>query len=158
MDVPKGRYYRDQEIAAAIAAQLSAVGIEVSVRDYDWSMYVRDRLVPKETSSLFLLSLMSRGNGLEDTRNLAYDFPFNPTLWHNPEFEDLLNRAEKTFNKSLQLDLLHRAQAAAYEEAPWIWLWRPFLFYGVGQDLDWWQPRADGLIYLYTATPATEVE
>jgi peptide/nickel transport system substrate-binding protein len=158
MDVPKGRYYRDQEIAEAIAAQLSEVGIEVSVHAYDWSTYVHERLVPKETSPLFLLSLMSRGNGLEDTQNLAYDFPFNPTLWYNEEFEELFGQAKETFNQTLRLNLLHQAQAVAYEEAPWIWLWRPFLFYGVSQDLDWWQPRADGLIYLYISTPMTEME
>jgi peptide/nickel transport system substrate-binding protein len=153
MDTPVGRYYRDQEIAEAIATQLAEIGIKVNVHPREWSTYVRERLIPKETASLFLLSLMSRGNDLEDTRNLAYSFPFNPTLWYNEEFEQLLSEAEQTFNQSLRLDLLRQAQAIAYEEAPWIWLWRPFLFYGVSQDLDWWQPRADGLIYLYTSAP-----
>jgi ABC-type transport system substrate-binding protein len=101
---------------------------------------------------------MSRGNGLEDARNLAYDFPFNPTLWHSEEFEGLLGRAEETFNQALQLNLLHQAQAIAYEEAPCIWLWRPFLLYGVSQDLDWWQPRPDGLVYLYATAPEKVTE
>jgi len=158
MDTPVGRYYRDQQIAEAIAAQLAEVGVRVTVQPQEWSIYVRERLIPKETAPLFLLGLMSRGNGLEDTRNLAYDFPFNPTLWYNEEFEGLLSRAERTFNETLRLNALHQAQAIAYEEAPWIWLWRPFLFYGVSQDLDWWQPRPDGLVYLYTSAPAAITE
>jgi peptide/nickel transport system substrate-binding protein len=157
MDTPVGRYYRDQEIAEAIAAQLAEVGIKVTVQPQEWSAYMRERLVPKETGPLFLLSLMSRGNGLEDTRNLAYDFPFNPTLWYNEEFEQLLSKARRTFNQTLRLNLLSQAQAVAYEEAPWIWLWRPYLFYGVSQGLEWWQPRADGLIYLYII-PVTTME
>jgi peptide/nickel transport system substrate-binding protein len=158
MDTPVGRYYQDQEIAEAIAAQLGKIDIKVTVHPQDWSTYTRNQLIPKETAPLFLLSLMSRGNGLEDTRNLAYSFPFNPTLWYNEEFENLVNEAEETFNQTLHLDLLRRAQAIAYEEAPWIWLWRPYLFYGVSKELEWWQPRADGLIYLYTPVAATTTE
>jgi peptide/nickel transport system substrate-binding protein len=158
MDTPVGRYDRDQEIAEAVAAQLAKVDIKVKVQPREWSAYVREQLVPQATSPLFLLSLMSRGNGLEDTQNLAFDFPFNPTLWHNEEFERLLSQAEETFNQTLRSSILQQAQAIAYEEAPWIWLWRPFLFYGVSQDLDWWQPRADGLVYLYTPTPETTTE
>ena len=153
MDTPVGRYYRDREIAEAIAAQLAKVGIKVTVQPWEWSIYVRERLVPKKTAPLFLLSLASRGNALEDTRNLAYDFPFNPTLWYDKDFQDLISQAQGQFDQALRLNLLQQAQAIAYEEAPWIWLWRPFLLYGVGKDLDWWQPRADGLIYLYTPAP-----
>ncbi|MDY7076304.1 MAG: ABC transporter substrate-binding protein [Chloroflexota bacterium] len=149
MDTPVGRYHRDQEIAEAIAAQLAKVGIRVAVQPQEWSVYVSERLVPKETAPLFLLSLVSRGNGLEDIRNLAYDFPFNPTLWHNEEFEQLLDQAGEAFNQTVRLNRLYHIQTVAYEEAPWIWLWRPYLFYGVNQDLDWWQPRADGLVYLH---------
>jgi peptide/nickel transport system substrate-binding protein len=153
MDTPVGRYYRDREIAEAIAAQLAKVGIQVTVQPWEWSIYVRERLVPKKTAPLFLLSLASRGNALEDTRNLAYDFPFNPTLWYDGNFQDLLSQAEGQFNQTLRLELLYQAQAIAYEEAPWIWLWRPFVFYEVDKDLGWWQPRADGLMYLYTPAP-----
>jgi peptide/nickel transport system substrate-binding protein len=153
MDTPVGRYYRDQEIAEAIAAQLERVGIRVTVQPQEWSTYASERLIPKKTAPLFLLSLMSRGDGLEDARNLAFDFPFNPTLWYNDEFEQLIGKAGNTFNQTLHLSLLRQAQAVAYEEAPWIWLWRPFHFYGVSQDLNWWQPRADGLIYLYIPAP-----
>jgi peptide/nickel transport system substrate-binding protein len=155
MDTPAGRYYQDQQIAQAISAQLSQVGITVTVRSYNWPTYAQQRLIPKKTASLFLLSLMSRDDGLEDVRNLDYDFAYNPTLWYDQRFEDLLDRMEQTFNTALRTNLSHQAQAIAYEEAPWIWLWRPYLFYGVGQELDGWQPRADGLIYLYRSTLAS---
>lgn len=86
---------------------------------------------------------------MQDTRNLAYGFPFNPTLWYNDEFERIIGQAGETFNQTLRLKLLHQAQAIAHKESPWIWLWRPFLFYGVSADLDWWEPQPDGLVYLY---------
>ena len=150
LDTPIGRYYQDKAIAYAIAEQLAEVGIQVQVHPYEWSSYVRDRLIPKETSPLFLLGIASRGNGLEDTANLTVDFPFNPTLWHNAEFERLVAEARSTFNDTQRQALLNQAQAIAYEEAPWIWLWRPYDLYGVASWLDW-KPRADGLICLYDA-------
>lgn len=150
LDTPIGRYYQDKAIAYAIAEQLAEVGIQVQVQPYEWSSYVRDRLIPKETSPLFLLGIASRGNGLEDTANLTVDFPFNPTLWHNAEFERLVAEARSTFNDTQRQALLNQAQAIAYEEAPWIWLWRPYDLYGVASWLDW-KPRADGLICLYDA-------
>jgi peptide/nickel transport system substrate-binding protein len=150
LDTPVGRYHQDQQISAAISAQLAQVGITVTVQSRAWPTYVQDRLIPKKTAPLFLLGLMSRGDALEDTRNLAQDFVYNPTLWYDQRFEDLLDRMEQTFNTTLRLNLSHQAQAIAHEEVPWIWLWRPYLFYGVGQELDGWQPRADGLIYLYS--------
>ena len=87
---------------------------------------------------------------LEDTANLAVDLPFNPTLWHDVEFESLVAEARSTFNDKQRQSLLNQAQAIAYEEAPWIWLWRPYDFHGVASWLDW-APRADGLLYLYDA-------
>jgi len=150
LDTPIGRYYQDQEIVYAIAEQLAKVGIQVQVQPYDWSSYVRDRLIPQETSPLFLLGIASRGDGLEDTANLTVDFPFNPTRWHNAEFERLITEARSTFNDAQRQTLLNQAQTIAYEEAPWIWLWRPYDFYGVVSWLDW-KPRADGLVYLYKA-------
>lgn len=148
LDAPTGRYYQDEAIAYAIAEQLAEVNIEVQVRPCEWTSYVRDRLIPKETSPLFLLGIASRGNGLEDTASLAMDFPFNPTLWQDDGFEDLVARARTTSNAGQRQALLNQAQSIAYEQAPWIWLWRPYEFYGVASWLEW-SPRADGLIYIY---------
>jgi len=150
LDTPIGRYYQDQAIAYAIAEQLAEVGIQVQVQPYEWSDYVSERLIPREMAGLFLLGIASRGNGLEDTSNLSADFLFNPTPWHNAEFERLVAEARSTFNDTQRQTLLNQAQAIAYEEAPWIWLWRPYDFYGVASWLDW-KPRPDGLIYLYKA-------
>jgi len=148
LDTPIDRYYQDQAIAHAIAEQLAQVGIQIQIQPYEWSDYVRNRLIPKETAPLFLLGLASRGNGWDDTANLAVNFPFNPTLWYDDEFERLVAQARATFSDTQRQELLNQAQAIAYEQAPWIWLWRPYDFYGVALWLDW-KPRADGLVYLY---------
>jgi len=147
LQTPVGVYYQDVAIAKAIAQQLGEIGVTVEVKTIDWNTYVR-ALLSGDTAPLFLLGLNSRGDGLEDAKNLSSDFAFNPTGWQNKSFEETLEQATSTFNETARARLLNKAQSIAYEEAPWIWLWRPYLFYGVSNDLAW-QPRADGLVYLY---------
>ena len=42
----------------------------------------------------------------------------------------------------------NHAQSIAYEQAPWIWLWRQYRFYGISEHLDW-TPRRDALVHVY---------
>lgn len=144
---PAGTYHQDVAIAGAIAQQLAEIGVAVEVVTTDWTPFVR-QLLSDNSSPLFLLGLNSRGDGLEDVKNLSAAFVFNPTRWRSESFEDTLRRAGTVFNESFRSRLLNEAQSIAYEEAPWIWLWRSYHFYGIGQDLDW-TPRRDGLVYLY---------
>lgn len=152
---PMDVYYQDVAIAKAMAQQWAEIGVVVNVETVDWNTYVRELLLRKP-DALVLLSLNSRGDGLEDVKNLSADFPFNPTNWKNESFEQTLNQAVNTFNENSRNRLLNQAQTIAYDEAPWIWLWRPYDFYGVSDRLDW-TPRRDGLVYLYKAvTPPAE--
>lgn len=152
---PAGVYDQDVAIAEAIAQQLGEIGVYVEVETLDWATLVR-QLLSDDVPPLFLLGLNSRGDGLEDLKNLSSAFAFNPTGWESESFEDALERARSTFNESPRSGLMNEAQAIAYEEAPWVWLWRSCDFYGVGQRLDW-TPRRDGLVYLY-ATGSTSPE
>ena len=97
---------------------------------------------------LFLLGMNSHGQGLEDVKNLSTHFRFNLTNWQNDSFEAVVKRAVNTLDDNTRARHLNSAQAIAYLEAPWIWLWRSYDFYGVTENLDW-TPRRDGLIYLY---------
>ncbi|MCB0166217.1 MAG: hypothetical protein KDI79_18445 [Anaerolineae bacterium] len=151
LHTPVGVYPNDAEIAKAIAQQLEQIGIKVKVIPINnWDVYVRE-LLNNASIDLFLLRLNSHQDGLEDVSNLSHSFLFNPTNWQNEAFEDLLARAVNTFNEESRNRLLQEAQAVAYEDAPWLWLWRPYHFYGVSPTLTW-TPRADGLIYLYRST------
>jgi peptide/nickel transport system substrate-binding protein len=147
LHAPSGVYFEDVAIAYAIAEQWGELGITVEVEIHEWPDYVTT-LLSDSPPPLFLLGLNSRANPLQDTRNLSSAFAFNPTGWENPSFEDAVRRAQSNFNESARARHLNEAQSIAYEEAPWIWLWRQVDFYGVAQSLPW-TPRADGRIYLF---------
>ena len=143
---PGGVYTQGVDIAQAIAEQWGQVGVTAKVEVVDWVTYVRDLL--SDPPPLFLLAMNSRGDALDDVANLSADFAFNPTGWRDERFEQSLRRAASSFNEASRSRFLNEAQAIAYEEAPWVWLWRSYHFYGLSQDLDW-TPRPDGLVYLY---------
>ena len=144
---PNGVYYNDVQVAEAIADQLKLVGVNVVVEEMEWPIYVR-RLLDKNPPSLFLLGLNSHGDPIEDAKNLSTHFPFNPTGWKNDKFELTLNRVTYAFENTVRARRLYEAQKIAYNESPWIWLWRPYRFYGISDGLSW-SPRADGWVYLY---------
>jgi peptide/nickel transport system substrate-binding protein len=151
LTTPSGAYYQDAAIAQSIAQQWGEIGVQVQVEEMDWAAYA-ERLLSEDVPALFLLAMNSRGNALQDVRNLAQDWPYNPTSWQDPLFEQQLQLAATTFDPQARAAVLDELQALAYDQAPWIWLWRPYRFYGVSQRLDW-TPRRDGLVNLYEPQP-----
>jgi peptide/nickel transport system substrate-binding protein len=147
LHAPSGVYPEDVAIATELASQWDQLGVTVEVEIVEWEPYVAS-LLSDAPPPLFLLGMNSQADALQDTRNLAGDFAFNPTGWHDPGFEDAVRRARNSFNDNARSRLLDDAQAIAYEDCPWIWLWKKHDFYGMSQLLDW-SPRADGRVYLY---------
>jgi peptide/nickel transport system substrate-binding protein len=147
LQTPMDGYHQSGAIAKAIAGQLADIGITVEVETVSWDAYTH-QLLDGEAGPLFLLALNSHADGLEDVKNLSAGFIFNPTGWQNPTFETLVGQAANTFNDNSRIRFLYEAQTIGYEEAPWIWLWNSYDFYGVNSALDW-TPRRDGLVYLY---------
>jgi peptide/nickel transport system substrate-binding protein len=144
---PIGVYPNDFEIAKAVARQLEEVGIHAVVEQNEWPIFAR-RLLSENKPPLFLLGINSHGDALEDAKNLSTHFPFNPTEWENENFELAVNRASYALNDEVRARRLDEVQAIAYNEAPWIWLWRAYDFYGVSNGLNW-TPRRDGVVNLY---------
>ena len=145
--IPLGLYHNESAIAQMITQQLAEVGVTVVVEEMEWPIYIR-RLLTEEPPPMFLLGLNSHGDPIEDAKNLSATFPFNPTGWANPFFEDAINRAGQSLQDDVRTRRLLEAQEIAYQEAPWIWLWRSYDFYGISDNIQW-SPRRDGLVNLY---------
>jgi len=145
LNTPVGRYNKDKEAAEAIGAYLTEVGIRTEVVPMDWATYVQEMLIPRQNLQIGLIGLGSAANDLEDAQNLVKDWPLSITDWYNEEYEALYNEALSTLDDAKRQELLFKAQEIAYEECPWIWLWRQYDFYGVSKRLKW-TPRADEFI------------
>jgi peptide/nickel transport system substrate-binding protein len=155
LNTPVGRYNKDKEASEAIGAYLTEVGIRAEVIPTDWSTYVQEMLVPRQNLQIGLIGLSSAANELDDAQNLAKDWPLSITDWYNEEYEALYAEATATLDRDERMELLFRAQEIAYDECPWIWLWRQYDFYGVSKRLQW-TARADERIDFRDATLSGE--
>jgi peptide/nickel transport system substrate-binding protein len=151
LHTPVGRYNKDKEASEAIGAYLTEVGIRAEVIPMDWATYVQEMLVPRQDLEIGLIGLSSGANDLEDAQNLDKDWTLSITDWYNEEYQALYAEASKTLDDAKRQELLFRAQEIAYDECPWIWLWRQYDFYGVNKRLQW-TARSDEFIDFRDAT------
>lgn len=145
-----GRFLKDGEVAEAIAAQLSAVGIRVNLIPTEWATFFPARNAG-EVDGMHLLSIGGLDPDgqiryLESTRNGS---PYT----HHPELDELIAAQVVTVDPEARRELLVEAQRLAKDLAPWIFLFDLENIYGVSNRLDW-TPWANDFIWLRDAGPA----
>jgi peptide/nickel transport system substrate-binding protein len=66
----------------------------------------------------------------------------------NPTVDSLIDRAAATVDDVRRQALYRRAYRLIRDDAPWIFLYHPRIFWGVGPAARDWRPSADGVIRL----------
>lgn len=148
LQTPNGRYLKDVEAAQAVAAYLDMVGIRTRVEVLDWSVF-SNAWQTKTGTEMFLLGLGGWFDGQGELTWLL-DATSN-TGWVNEAFEAGFEQLATTFDEDERLALIHELDELAYEQAPWLFLWRQPSLYGVSERLNW-EPRRDEYIFLWDAT------
>ncbi len=146
LDVPAARYLKGREISAAVAKYLRAVGIKVKVIPLDWPDYLSRRR-KNSFSALYFHGFSSDFNEELDLGVLRPRLHSNLTHWINPAFIGGYLRLGQTFNFRERKEISRRLQRIVREEAPWIFLWNQYDFYGLSPRVRW-TPRPDERIYL----------
>lgn len=145
---PSGRYMRDLEVSQAVAADLARVGINVSVQAKEWSVFSGE-LAEERTSPMYFLGLGGFFNGQGELLWVHPDLPIDGTFWHNEEFlagyEQLLTEPDFEVRDQLVRGL----QEIAFDEAPWIFLYKQYDIYGVSDRLPDWKPRPDEFLIFF---------
>lgn len=149
--VPCGRYVRDQDIAQAIAADYSAVGITADIQCVDSTVFIGRMFVQKDPYPLAYLALSSAFDVQSDLTNLSPAFPFNSSHWTNQQFLDLYNQLATTSNPSQRQSLSFQLQKIIHDDAPYVFLWQQYHWYGVNKKLNW-SPRPDEYLYFQSAS------
>jgi len=151
LDTPTGRYTDDQQIAQVVASDLQKVGLAVTVRPLAWPVYVTMRNVKRNPDDLWLLGL---GSSYTAQQNLDYVSPqlfVNVTGWNDPQYNSLFAQLSQTFDPAKRKQLAYQLQTIVHDQAPWIFLWQQYDFYGVNKQLNW-QPRSDEAVFLQGAS------
>lgn len=147
---PRGRYMNDLEVVQLIAAYLEAVGIRVSVQQYEWAPFI-GMLSPKKLPelSLFGWAVTPPDADVELGLNMsthAYSY------YRNPKFDELMLRARKLTNDAKRLEIYQQATELLREDASNVWLYQQHDLYGVSKRLQNWLPTPDERLDLSTAS------
>lgn len=138
------RYGLDNEIVLAVASYLEAVGIRTEVQMMESGLFV-DLLDAKEFEGLAYIGWAALINPLVENLILTCDHIDNGAAYCNPEFDALYQQASSTVDPEERAAILLQMQEIAWDDAPWVFLWRLPVVYGLSSRLDW-EPRNDGYI------------
>ncbi|MEW6266202.1 MAG: ABC transporter substrate-binding protein [Thermodesulfobacteriota bacterium] len=102
---PEGRYLKDKQIAEAIQAQLSAIGIRIKLSVKEWGSYV-DALFRKEQQLFIWGWAFQVGDPDAMLReNFFSKSSYNCTAYNNPEYDKLLDKAVSTMDTTTRAAL-----------------------------------------------------
>ncbi|MFC1492230.1 ABC transporter substrate-binding protein [Nitrospinota bacterium] len=146
LDIPANRYLKGKEIAQSVAADLRAIGMNVEVNPLELSVFLANRR-KKTLSPLYFHGFSSAFEAELDLGVLRPDLFANLTGWKNPEFIKNYKRLGQTFEPGERKTISFRMQKIVHEDAPWIFLWNQYDFYGLSARVKW-SPRPDERIYL----------
>ena len=148
LDVPTVLPDEATELARLMASQFAEVGIDTEVREFTdrpaYAEMVRDKQM--DDAACFDSSPMSTYRILREKLHSGLAGPW----WQgytNPEVDNLLDKARATNDVDLRRDLYQQVYRLVHDDAPWIFLYNPTLFWGVGPGARSFVPRVEGLIW-----------
>jgi len=146
-DIPSSMPDEAPALARMMAEQYSEVGITLQIVEHEdraaYSETVRDKDIhdaaafdssPRSTYRVLMEKIHSgqRGPWWEGYRN--------------GEVDSLIDASQATIAPDDRQAIYRRIYTLIRDDAPWIFLYRPTRFWGVGPALEDWVPRADGLL------------
>ncbi len=147
MDLPAILPDESPELAELIQAQLAAAGIDLTLRVHSdrpaYAMMVREKRIGD--LCIFDSSPLSTVRVLREKLHSDLRGPWWQG-YHNPEVNRLLDRALATVDPLERRQVYHQAYRIIRDDAPWVFLYEPQLFWAAGPLMRDWRPSADGLI------------
>lgn len=147
-DIPRAMPDEMPALARLMAAQYAAVGIEVEIVEHEdrsgYSQMVRRKEIADAAG--FDSSPRSTYRVLREKLHSGLKGPWWEG-YENPEVDALIEEAQATVRETERQAIYRRIYGIVTEDAPWIFLYNPTLYWGVGPGVGW-TPRVDGLLVL----------
>jgi len=147
---PAGRYVMDKEITQAVAQYMGDIGIKANVEIIEWNTFTVDLQAKQTSFDLFCIGMGPSFHMIGDATNLYHESSANYGGWVNDEYTELYDELGGCFDEARAAEIGHRLQEIVAEEAPWVFLYNPPLFYGVSERVEW-QAMANGRVFLREA-------
>lgn len=133
-----GRYHMDVEVAEAVAADLEAVGLTVTLDTRDWGTYISFMLATPEEAEIYQLAwgtiTVDADYGLYPMFHSDEVRPagFNLGFYSNEEVDALLELGRTSADPQVRETAYRDAMEIVMEEAPWLFLHSESQVIGVG--------------------------
>jgi len=137
MATPAGRYVMDKEIAQTVGQMLGEIGVKVNVEIVEWNSFTPSLQAHETEYDIFQLGSGPSFSIGGDATDMYITSSANYVEWINDEFTELYDELSGCFDQERAKEIEHRLQEIAAEEAPWIFLYNPPLFYGVSDRVEW---------------------
>ena len=145
IETPLNRYPKDAELAQAVAAQLSEVGIDASVEASEWGIYYGE-VWPGNIKGIGFFSM---GNPLFDPDQI-FTIHFDPEgssrYYNDPALTELGNRGRITVDGDERAAIYGEFMTHVLTEVPYLFTHGVQQVYGVREGMNW-TPRADNRIF-----------
>ncbi len=136
ISTPEGRYAMDRQVAEAVQAMLSQVGITAEVNVLDWGAYTE--AMSAGNTEIFLL-----GKGCA-TGDLAQDLIYNYrtgelqnyTFYSNPEYDAICEEQQRTADEEKRKELLYEMQDIIHNDRASIILYYENQTFGSGANVE----------------------
>ena len=127
---PAGRYLKDLEVAEAVQAQLSEVGIQAEIVTLEWAAYLAATNMPADENvvPMFMLGWGTvTGDADYGLYPLFHSSQWVPTgsnraFYSNPRVDELLDLARTTPDDAVRLAAYQEAMEIIMADAPWLFL------------------------------------
>ncbi|WP_347548487.1 ABC transporter substrate-binding protein [Pseudalkalibacillus hwajinpoensis] len=111
-----------QKVAEAIQASFKEIGVETTIKTYEWAAYV-EKVIGGEADS-FLLGWTAQNGDADNVLFTLLDKEMigssNSSRYESDELHDLLVEAQTTVDQEERNELYHQALEVIHEDAPWI--------------------------------------
>ncbi len=133
---PIERYGMDKDIAQVIAQYLGDVGVKTEFEAIEWGKYL-DYLDAKSFQGLDFMGYSTYIVAGPQLGTLICDALDNPANYCNKEYDALFEQFNTTEDEAKRQEISNQMQALAWDDAPWIFLWRLPMFLGMSNRLQW---------------------
>ncbi|MEI6308229.1 MAG: ABC transporter substrate-binding protein [bacterium] len=139
MMAPTSQPVESPRLAVALKGQWAKLRIQLEIRYVSPRELYAEQVRAKRFGDLCLFD----SSPLSSSRVLREKFQSNPPGpwwqgWHSQEVDAWLGQAAATPNDEARQGLYRKAYRCIVESAPWIFLYRPAFFWGLGERLSGW--------------------
>jgi peptide/nickel transport system substrate-binding protein len=143
------RYPGGKEASEATAAYLEQVGIKPKIEFIELGQF-REMLRDASFPGIYFYGWAALINPSVELVILTCGHIDNSSGYCNPEYDELVKKASVTLDDAERQKLEFAAQEIIWKDAPWLYLWRLPVIYGVSNRLDF-EPRLDNYVEIYRA-------